>query len=311
MSVLAGQTAGKHRADDALYGPPRARGRARRWRLPRPKQKNAALEPWRARIEARMPARSSKPTSNDIDAARGKGRDEAFIDRLALERSARRGDGQGLARHRRACRSGRRGDGALDAAERPGDLARARAARRDRHHLRVAAERDGRRRRALPQVRQRRDPARRLGELPHLARDLQRADRGLARGRPARGRDPARADRRPRGGGLHARRAWRRHRRDRAARRQEPGRARAGRGARAGVRASRRRLPRLRASAGRSRHGEDHRAQRQDAADRRVRRGRDAARRSRRGADPSCAAGRDADRGRLRGEGRCRHAARR
>ena len=37
----------------------------------------------------------------------------------------------------------------------------------------------------------------------------------------------------------------RHHRRDRAARRQEPGRARAGRSARAGVRASRRRLPRL------------------------------------------------------------------
>ena len=48
----------------------------------------------------------------------------------------------------------------------------------------------------------------------------------------------------------------RRHRRHRAARRQEPGRARAGGGARAGVRAPGRHLPHLRRPQRRSRHGE-------------------------------------------------------
>ena len=69
----------------------------------------------------------------------------------------------------------------------------------------------------------------------------------------------------------------RQHRRDRAARRQEPRRARAGRGARAGLRASRGICHVYVACRGRSRHGEDHRAQRQDAAHRRLRRGRDPA----------------------------------
>ena len=68
---------------------------------------------------------------------------------------------------------------------------------------------------------------------------------GLARGRPAGGGDPAGADPRPRRGRHDARRARRHYRRDRAARRQEPGRARAAGSARAGVRASRRHLPRL------------------------------------------------------------------
>ena len=61
----------------------------------------------------------------------------------------------------------------------------------------------------------------------------------------------------------------------------------------------------------RSRHGQKNRAQRQDAAHRRLRRGRDAAGRSRGVGTHLRAAGRDADRGRLRGEGRSRHAARR
>ena len=72
-----------------------------------------------------------------------------------------------------------------------------------------------------------------------------RAGRGPGRSRPAGGRHRAGADPRSRRRGHDARRPRRRDRRDRAARRQEPGRARAGRGARAGVRASRRRLPRL------------------------------------------------------------------
>ena len=56
--------------------------------------------------------------------------------------------------------------------------------------------------------------------------------------------------------GLMLQGSRRRHRRDRAARRQEPGRARAGGGARAGVRASGRHLPHLRRPQRRSRHGQ-------------------------------------------------------
>ena len=81
--------------------------------------------------------------------------------------------------------------------------------------------------------------------------------RRAARGQPAGGRDPAGADPRPRRGRPDAAGPRRRDRRDRAARRQEPGRARAGRGARAGVRASGRRLPRLCRQRGLARHGED------------------------------------------------------
>ena len=60
---------------------------------------------------------------------------------------------------------------------------------------------------AVPQVRQRRDPARRLGQ-PSLSRAIHAClRRGPAPGRPARSGDPARADRRSRGGGHDARRA--------------------------------------------------------------------------------------------------------
>ena len=88
---------------------------------------------------------------------------------------------------------------------------------------------------------------------------------------------PAGADHRSRRGRLHARRDGAIHRRDRAARRQEPDRARAAGGARAGHRPSRGRLPRVRRARREPRHGTRHRAQRQDAPHRRLRRGRDAA----------------------------------
>ena len=80
----------------------------------------------------------------------------------------------------------------------------------------------------------------------------------------------------------------------RSARRQGPGRPRAGGGARARVRASRRRLPCLYRQGGQSRHGQEHRAQRQDAPHRRLRRGGNVAGRSRRGGRRSQAAGRNA-----------------
>ena len=76
------------------------------------------------------------------------------------------------------------GDGrmgpAVGAAHPPG----ADADRGDRGDLREPAERDRRRRRALPQGRQRRDPARRVGEPALVAGDPRRARR-RARARPA------------------------------------------------------------------------------------------------------------------------------
>ena len=98
-------------------------------------------------------------------------------------------------------------------------------------------------------------------ESHHSSRAIQLClARRPARGRPARSRGPARADHRPRGGRPDAEGPRRRHRRDRAARRQEPGRARAGGGAGAGVRASGRHLPHLRRSQRGSGDGQAHRA---------------------------------------------------
>ena len=93
----------------------------------------------------------------------------------------------------------------MDAAQRPRHRARARAARRHRHHLREPAQRHRRCRRALPQGRQRRDPARRLGELPFVrARSSPACAEGLrAAGLP---RDAIQLvpTTRPRGGRHHA-----------------------------------------------------------------------------------------------------------
>ena len=247
MSVLAGQTAGEHRADDARYRPPRARGRARAGACHRPQQKNAALD-GHGRCASRH-ARGAilAANANDIDAARGKGRRRG-LHRPAEARTTARIEAMAKGLRDIAALPDPVGEvtRALDAAERPAHRARAHAARRHRRHLREPAQRDGRRRRALPQVRQRGDPARRLGELSHSSLAICNClIEGLAAAGSAGGRDPARADDRPRRRRRDARRPRRHYRRDRAARRQEPGRARAGRGARAGVRASRRPLPRL------------------------------------------------------------------
>ena len=153
---------------------------------------------------------------------------------------------------------------------------------RHRRDLREPPERDGGCGRAVPQGRQRRDPARRLGKLSLRTRHPCGVGRGPARRRSARGRDPARADARPCRRRNDARGPRRQSRRDRATRRQGPGRPCAGGGARSGVRASRRRGARLCRQGRRPRHGEGNRAQREDPPHRRLRRRRNAAHRSRR-----------------------------
>ena len=87
------------------------------------------------------------------------------------------------------------------------------------------------------------DPARRLGFAEFVRRHPCLPGRGPEGRRPAGGCDPAGADHRPRRRRRDADGPRRQSRRHRAARRQEPRRPRAERGARAGLRASRRHLP--------------------------------------------------------------------
>ena len=71
----------------------------------------------------------------------------------------------------------------------------------DRHHLRIAPERDRRCRGAVPQVRQRDDPARRLRGDPQQPGDRRLRARRPARGGPSRRRGAGGGDDRSRGGG--------------------------------------------------------------------------------------------------------------
>ena len=82
MSVLAGQPQTSIEPM-MLYMGRMARDAARTLALASTEQKNAALEAMAKRIEARQAA-ILEANNNDIDAARGKGRDDAFIDRLTL-----------------------------------------------------------------------------------------------------------------------------------------------------------------------------------------------------------------------------------
>jgi glutamate-5-semialdehyde dehydrogenase len=82
MSVLAGQPQASIEPM-MLYMGRLAREAAAALALATTAQKNAALEAMAKRLEARTGA-ILEANKNDIDAARGKGRDEAFIDRMAL-----------------------------------------------------------------------------------------------------------------------------------------------------------------------------------------------------------------------------------
>jgi len=82
MSILAGQP--QTSIGPMLLNMARmARGAARELALATTAQKNAALETMAKRIEA-CSAAILEANKNDIDAARSKSRDEAFVDRLAL-----------------------------------------------------------------------------------------------------------------------------------------------------------------------------------------------------------------------------------
>ena len=139
----------------------RAKSAARVLALAPTAQKDSALATMAAAIRA--PA-GAGPCRQCRGHGRGEGRrrDRGVSRPPCPRRRARRRHGRGHRGRARARRSGRRGDRALDAAERHDHRARARAARRHRHHLREPPQRHRRRRRAVPEGRQCRDPARRL-----------------------------------------------------------------------------------------------------------------------------------------------------
>ena len=111
------------------------------------------------------------------------------MDRLALDEARVAAIAARRARDRRAARSGRRGARRLPAAQRARRAQGARAARRGRGRLRGAAERDDRRRRAVPEVRQR-DRAARLVDRRRTRTPCSRRSRARPSRRP--GCPPAR-----------------------------------------------------------------------------------------------------------------------
>ena len=139
--------------------------------------------------------------ARDIDAAKAAGMSAALQDRLLLDEARVEAMAKGLddivalpdpvgARIER-----------MDAAQRPGDQPRAGADRHHRRDLRGPAQRHRRCRRALHQVGQCRGAARRLRQLPLLARHRRAAAPRAYGRRPARGLRAARAHHRSRGGG--------------------------------------------------------------------------------------------------------------
>ena len=256
------------------------------WLPPAPPKRNARYGPWRRRSGPAAPAILAANGEDLADAERP-ARRAAFVDRLTLDQKRIAVD---CGRHRHDCRrsptrsapSWRPGTGRTACGSSGCGCRSASSASSTR-----AAPTSRRTPVRWLQGRQCRHPARRVGQLPLVARHSRRAGGRPVRRRPAGHRDPAGADPRSRCRRADAGRARRRDRRDRAARRQGPGGPGAGRGAPAGVRPSRRQLPCLCGQGGRSRHGESDRAQCQDAAHRRLRRRRDLAGRPRRRARPT------------------------
>jgi glutamate-5-semialdehyde dehydrogenase len=94
MSILAGQPQTSIEPMMLFMGR-MAREAARELSLASTEQKNAALEAMAVRLEAGTTA-ILEANKNDIDAARGKGRDDAFIDRLVLNEARVAGMAKGL-----------------------------------------------------------------------------------------------------------------------------------------------------------------------------------------------------------------------
>ena len=164
--------------------------------------KDAALLRVADALEARAPE-ILEANARDLEAGREAGLSDALMDRLALDPARIAAIADARALDRRAARPRRRGDRRPPAGQRARRAQGARAARRHRGGLRGAAERDRRRRRAVPEVRQR-DRAARLverGALQRRARLDRRARRVPGRRGLARRRRRPRAARRAGGPG--------------------------------------------------------------------------------------------------------------
>ena len=152
-----------------------ARAAARELALASTEAKNAALQAAAREIRAQT---SAILAANSEGPRRRQGRRRrraAFLDRLTLDPKRIEAMAKGLEEIAALPDPVGSVIARVEAAQRPRHRARARAARRRRHHLREPPQRDGRRRRAVPQGRQRRDPARRLGQPPFEPRHCQPA----------------------------------------------------------------------------------------------------------------------------------------
>ena len=202
---------------------------------------------------ARACEQIEEANARDLAAAPGYGLTDAEIDRLRLTPQRIEAMAVGL-EDRGAAGADRRSHPHNDSAERAADRQSPRAAGRRVFHLRVAAQRDGRRGGDLRQGGQRGDPARRQGSDALEPGDRRTAGRGGRGSRPA-GRCGATGehDRSRRGGQVSCDAAV--HRRGDSARRRGADSPRGGRGPDAGHQAFHRQLPRVRRRGGRSRDG--------------------------------------------------------
>ena len=213
--------------------------------------KNRALKEIAAAIE-RDSKRLLEANARDVEEAKRRKLDSAMIDRLTLTPKGIAAMADGLRQIAALPDPDRQNDRVEETPFRHQGGQDARAARRGRHHLRIPPQRDGGRRGPVRQVRQRGDPARRLGSDPIQPGDRRLRARGTQERRAAGGRGAGDRDHRPRRGGRADHDAGLR-RRDRAARGQEPDRAPDARVAHPHDQAPARRVPHLHRRQGRPR----------------------------------------------------------
>ena len=186
-----------------------ARGGDARWRSPARSQERRAARSQRGELRARTAA-IVEANRRDLAAAREAGRPASFLDRLMLDEKRIEGVARGLEEIAALPDP----VGAVIARwTRPNGLSIERVRvplgvvgiiYESRPNVTADAGR------AVPQGRQRRDPARRLGKPPFEPRHPRLPRARPRRGGPARDGRPARADDRPRGGGADAGRPRRR-----------------------------------------------------------------------------------------------------
>ena len=128
---------------------PRRAWRRRRWRQARPRRDAVHSRP-RQRRSGSDEAAILEANARDMAAAQASGLSGALLDRLAPRSRPGRGDGRRSRAGGRSRRPARPPSGRVGAAQWASHPPGLGADRRHRDHLRIAAQRDRRRRRALP-----------------------------------------------------------------------------------------------------------------------------------------------------------------